>query len=333
MAITPPATWNRIDIGPTGAFANGAGVLVGPVQQMAQNHNALYGGRQMPVGGAVFGPGWSGGAGVMKDCCVFSVPNWIDGNTVQYHIWAANADAVDSATISVRYIDGSGPADVQFVIAPSTAAAMYTGQYTYTGSSPRSLIVRCNRAAARVYSVALSRPVLSGSSVSDLPKPSGWRWAQPAQIADDEPVPVEMLNRFARGPYLIHQTQPACMASVSDSPQDPRLGLIESSVLTGPVSSSAWAPHAWLLAGGGYEGIARAAVSGRKLSGGDGLVILQTSTQTITIELTDTAAPSSGVAPKFDLSPDFVVQRGINPIAITLVGAELWSCQIFTRAA
>lgn len=334
MAITPPSTWNALDSTPTGEFRTGATVDSADVQDLCENHNALYGGQGFPLGGAFYGTGWTGAVGPAdQDSCVFIIPDTSDATSFRYSVSAANGGGV-AADIYIRVVDGGSPTDYTHTIAGSTAETEYTGSHTFSNAGPWYVIIGSASPDVSVYSVHLSHPVLSGSSVSDAGKSSGFRWTQPTQIADDEPLPVELLNRMFAAPHQIYTGTPHCLGSIADSPQAPRIGLSESTVLTGPISGTDWAPHGYLTVDARFACRCVAYISGRKITSGAGSVILDFGAGvTVTVTLSSTTTPAAKATPTFVESAAFQLPAGPRLCRITCVGAEVWGVQIFTNGA
>ena len=204
MAVTPPATYARVNVGPVGPYASGKDVAATPLGSLAANHNHLLAALGTQIAHTHYGTGFSGGS-PWTDIAVYRRPPDTSQRQLRALVYATNTGGsghtlriVDGATTTTATVAAGSTGWTTIAWTPDTAAA---GEF----------VLQSDSSNLTVFDVCVRRARLSGS-LSDAPPGHGYAWAQSAEVAANHPLPVELFNRLLAAPRQLEIGEPVGVA-------------------------------------------------------------------------------------------------------------------------
>lgn len=218
MAVNP-GSYDKVAL--SSGITSGAKVAQAPLAKVVGNHNFMRANYCPAVAYGWTSRGFSfpviGSAGSFFDVFAAEVGQERDGRgltvTVIYSTTAAGSLRVNTELFSTTeaVADSSGAiSTVAIDVATPTSADFIVKLQAATDSSDASKIT--------VYGWTVRWQRITAVTVTpDTADPSGWTWAQAADVATTEPLSVEHVNRLRGGPRTLFDTVPNVFFSAQTS--------------------------------------------------------------------------------------------------------------------
>jgi len=216
MTIPIAAEYDPVDLVAGAGITPGVDILNAPLAKVVANHNFLGASFRPSLGSWFNDPGIASGVASQRFVLMIPVRQNTDNPGITVKLRCTNA--AGSGARVYAYLVGSSTVAAFASIGASATSDL---EIAITDTSPvggQSGILFVSTLTNDVSVLAAEAHWTSATgTIADTPKASGYRYAQPAEVATTEPLTVEFMNRILEAPRTMFRTHAGSVFYMGDN--------------------------------------------------------------------------------------------------------------------